>query len=317
MKRLGKRLAVASLAAALALGLVEGALRLYARGFGPTTNPSYALRDDELGWRYRPGARVRQRSADFDVEIAIDERGLRDGKAAPPGSRPIVVLGDSLAFGWGVAAEEGLAALLEEALGLPVENLGVSGYGTDQELLFFRRAKSDLEPSTVLVIACRNDVEEVARRVSYGRPKPFFPWAPLGSTEPLGAVEPPAREGFWVAHSRLARSLARAYDEHRTPPLGTAEVEEARRKVVVLLRLLARECGALGARFCVASVGEAWLGQALGGVGIAHLDLSSALERAALEGPVVFPRDPHWNARGHRAVAGALAPWLAEGQRDG
>jgi lysophospholipase L1-like esterase len=41
------------------------------------------------------------------------------------------------------------------------------------------------------------------------------------------------------------------------------------------------------------------------------LDLRPALRQAEKEGPIFFKRDFHYTERGHRAVAEAMAPWLA------
>ena len=188
MRRLASRIAAAAAAGALALGAAELACRARTRGFGPTTNPRYAVRDDELGWRYLPGARVRHAARDFDVAVEIDARGLRDAAPAPPGSRPIVALGDSLCFGWGVEEREAFPARLAELCGVPVENLGVSGYGPDQELLFLRRTGAALGARAVVVAVCGNDVDDAAHRTRYGRAKPFFPLA----GDELGPCEPPA-----------------------------------------------------------------------------------------------------------------------------
>jgi lysophospholipase L1-like esterase len=306
MRRLALRLAAAGAAGALALGGAELACRLRARGFGPTTNPRYAVRDDELGWRYLPGARVRHAERDFDVAIEIDARGLRDAAPAAPDGRPIAALGDSLTFGWGVEEREAFPALLEGLCGVPVENLGVSGYGTDQELLFFRRAGAPLRPRALVVTVCGNDVDEAAHGRRYGRAKPFFPL--VGGA--LGACEPPEREGFLLRHSQLARSLAKAWRAHAERPPSPEELAQGRERVVLLLAELGRLASAAGGGLLVCAAGEPWLGPALEARGIPFLDLGPALAEAGREGPVVFAHDPHWTARGHAAVAAALAERL-------
>ena len=307
MRPLARRLAVGALSAALALGAAEAAWRVRAGRFGPTTNPRYVVRDDELGWRYLPGARVRHRTQDFDVQVEIDARGLRDASPAPAGSRPIAALGDSLTFGWGVEEAQAFPALLERLTGVPVENLGVSGYGTDQELLFFRRAGAALAPRALVVTVCGNDVEEVARRSTYGRAKPWFrPGGP-----PL-ASEPPAAEGFFVRWSQLARSLHKALAERAARPLSPPEVDEARAEVVALLAELGRLAAEGQGGLLVCAAGEPWLAGPLSERGIAFLDLGPALERAGRAAPVTFAHDLHWTAQGHAAVAAAVAERLGE-----
>ena len=312
MRRLVARLCAAAAAGLLALAGAELAMRLRAGGFGPTTNPRYVVRDDELGWCYLQGARVRHAAPDFDVAVEIDMRGLRDAAPAPWGSRPIVALGDSLCFGWGVEEHEAFPARLEELCGAPVENLGISGYGTDQELLFFRRLGAELRPRAVVVAVCGNDVEEAARTRAYGRAKPFFPLTggSAGSVGGLGPCRPPEPESFLVRHSQLARSLAKAAAMRAARPLSPAEVEEGRERVVLLLAELARLAAGGGGGLLACAAGEPWLAPALEARGIPFLDLEPALAEAARAGPVAFEHDPHWTARGHAAVAGALAERL-------
>jgi lysophospholipase L1-like esterase len=311
-RRRARRTLVAVGALALALLAAEVAWRLLrTRGFGPTTNPAYVERDDVLGWRYRPGAQVRHRTDEFDVAIAIGPHGFRDATPAPPassGSRPIVTLGDSLTFGWGVAEREAFPAVLEELTGVAVQNLGVSGYGTDQELLLFARAGADPPPRAVVVMVCGNDVEEVARRRAYGRAKPWFPGPGFTPAE----AEPPAREPWIVRRSHLARSLAKALAARSEAPLGPADVAAARAKVAGLLAELARLAAAGGGELLVAHEGEAWLAESLMAAGIPAVDLAPALAAANAGGPVRFARDPHWTARGHAAVAAAIARRLEE-----
>ncbi len=292
----------------LALGAAELIWRTFrTAGFGPTTNPRYTERDPELGWRYVAGVSVRHATEDFDVGIEINANGFRDATPPGQGGAEIVTLGDSLTFGWGVEAGECFADRLEVLLGVTVANLGVSGYGTDQELLLWRRHGPGLAPRVVLVLFCANDLVEAARRRSYGRPKPFFPWS---EAEGLGEPELPAEPG-WLARSHLYRSLRKQWDAaSESPP----DLSAARGRVAALLRRLAEEVRAAGAEPVVLVEGQGWLADRLGSgaAPVAVLDVAPALEAAAAEGPTTFAHDTHWTAHGHAAVAAAVGEFLRE-----
>ena len=116
------------------------------------------------GLIYRHPANAR---AEFQgVAVATNELGMRDAAIEPrqPRERRILVLGDSVTFGWGVAAEDTFCAqlgpLLAEGGKAPVRvlNSGVGGWNTDQELAFLRKHGDDLRPDAVLLVYVHNDV---------------------------------------------------------------------------------------------------------------------------------------------------------------
>jgi hypothetical protein len=94
--------------------------------------------DAELGWTWRPSAA----SGDGLMRTnALGGRGPREYASEPPaGKRRAVVFGDSFVFCDEVAGEDTFEAQLERLEpDLECLNFGVSGYGTDQALLRFRR----------------------------------------------------------------------------------------------------------------------------------------------------------------------------------
>jgi lysophospholipase L1-like esterase len=330
MKRAGARararslprqagLAVAALLAALALAELGWRTHGASRS-GPTTNPLLVEHDGELGWRYRPLARARHRTDEFEVEVAIDAAGFRVRPGRMDGSPRAILLGDSYAFGWGVAADEAIAAELERRLGAPVLGAGVSGYATDQELLLLRRLareRPDLRPAVVVVLWCDNDLGECARAVAYGKSKPRFE---LRGGVPVLA-EPPEAPLAIEAWSALARSIAGSWRARRHPSPTATELTALRPLAPALMRALSDEAGRMGARFAVAAETADWVDVFQREVpGALVIDLGPALERAEREtGPVRFALDGHWNASGHRAAAEAVAQailasgWLAPG----
>ena len=120
--------------------------------------------DPMLGWGHIPSAQDRQVTPEFEVDIRINEDGLRDREYGDRGAGPLVLaFGDSFIEGWGVEVEASVSKQLEQRLrpvwgpGAEVRNFGVAGYGTDQELLFFQRSGAALDPDIVLVFFYAND----------------------------------------------------------------------------------------------------------------------------------------------------------------
>jgi len=313
MRRVASRLLLGVAALAVAAFALEATWRFVrSRGWGPTTNPALVVHDDRLGWRYRPGARARHRTDEFDVSIRINSRGFR-GPEVPfqrtPGRKRIVALGDSFTFGWGVEEEETWPARLARILDVEVVNLGVSGYGTDQEYILLQSEGRAYRPDVVLVQVAPNDAEEVMRDSIYGKRKPAFRLEASGSDASpslvprVGAVRLPFLERVSV----FAGSVRRIWEEETREPLDAASREEG---WALAGRLLAAmEDASSPAPLCV--VGDVGSGRAFP-IGCS-IDVTPILARAEREGgPVRFLRDKHWNARGHRLVAEAVAAALRE-----
>ena len=164
--------------------------------------------DAELGWQHAPSSSGRLVTAHYDVEYRINADGLRDRaypRTAAAGTARILVFGDSFVEGWGVEVEESVSKQLEEALGaavadLEVEviNFGMAGYGTGQELLFFRRLGRLYQPDQVILVFYPNDLWNNGNRTGIGAErgfKPYFRLGPEGRLQLLGI--PVVRARFW------------------------------------------------------------------------------------------------------------------------
>jgi lysophospholipase L1-like esterase len=102
------------------------------------------------------------------VDVITNEIGLRERPIQPKGTlRRIVVLGDSVTFGWGVRAEEAFPRRLESHLrggygvGAETINTGVCGYNTVQERAFLELRGDQLAPDLVVLMYVDNDVDPV------------------------------------------------------------------------------------------------------------------------------------------------------------
>ena len=72
----------------------------------------------------------------------------------------IVVLGDSIAMGWGVNNDETFSYYLEKQLKKKVYNLGVSSYGTVREIKRFKKSPYYLNSKTIILQYHTNDLGE-------------------------------------------------------------------------------------------------------------------------------------------------------------
>lgn len=342
-----RKLLLATVSALLTLLVGEAALRLlgygaggrgtswYAGGnhprflFQPSPDPDqgYTLRPSFRGWQVAPGR-------EFAVPAVINAQGLRDHPhTAPP--RPLVLaIGDSMTFGEGVPVERTFAALLERSTGARVVNAGVPGYGSPQMLARFKQVSTSLQPDLVLVTLSplwdRNRCAEpfVYKEgflVAQGYAGRLFL---IDGNLELGEVRWPliGPATAWAkGHSALARLALPALRDlltHRSPArggagAGSAAGVEPTARALAALQAAARRKGAEIRVVLIESRGpdhqadRRALEQALRRRGIPVTALDRLLANADWQ-RLRYPRDQHWNAAGHRAVAAALAPLVRE-----
>lgn len=112
----------------------------------------------ELLYVLKPG-KCHFSNREFDTVLTIQE--ARHRVSGPRSSRPsVVVVGDSVAMGWGVADDESFPAQLAIRAGQPVLNLGTSSYGTARELLFLRTIAQAQSAGTLVIQYSDNDYRE-------------------------------------------------------------------------------------------------------------------------------------------------------------
>jgi hypothetical protein len=193
------------LACLLLLAGAEAALRMRppaSLATAPALQPF--VYSPDYGWRLRSGWRGRTRDG---RPVTLNDAGFRGPVwgTATAGRRRVLLLGDSLTFGTGVEDGETFTARLRErAPRFQPLNLGVSGYGTDQELLLLEREGLALEPEVVVLNVCvGNDIFDNASPVYIydgATPKPFFTAAP-------GRLDLQQDHVRLAAPARLARHL--------------------------------------------------------------------------------------------------------------
>ncbi len=266
------------------------------------------LYDETLGWRNIPG----WKAATFKRTLTINSLGLRDREyphAKPEGVFRILVLGDSFTWGYGISDDEIFTELLESDLNraghrVEVLNAGVSGWGTDQELLFLEKEGFNYEPDLViLAFYLYNDPENIAFSRQYGLNKPLFT-----DTNLTLANVPVPKPGTAAPDLQFPGN-----------PLRLA---------APLIARMARGCREHGARLLLMKFGLYMFSEGQPGdvadtkfreliepmTDVAWFDLDAELARRGLT-PAQLKSGPqnHWDAAGHRHVAEALRDHLAAG----
>jgi lysophospholipase L1-like esterase len=155
---------------AVQFAVFEAALRTWGSSEAAPAFQGLFANDPAIGYRLKPGARVRFATAEFDTEIAINSAGVRDDdeiSEKAPNERRILILGDSLVLSVQVPFQQTFCELLEERLNrgsrvrYRVINGGVQGYGPVQELLFFRSLLPALKPDLIIeTLFVGNDIED-------------------------------------------------------------------------------------------------------------------------------------------------------------
>lgn len=170
-------------------------------------------------YRGRPGAEAGRRGG--GVFYSLNEAGFRDrsrSRSREPGAWRIAVLGDSIAFGYGVDRDARFTEWLGRELHragherAEVMNFAVSGYSPFNEAALFEGVVSEYDADLVLVQFCVNDLNDptlhfdAQTRQSLGElPEQAFP-----DPATRGRVAPARRTWLAACTLRVCERLERA-----------------------------------------------------------------------------------------------------------
>ena len=292
------------------------------------TRPKYGSDtfDRELGWIPRAGYES------GDGRVRVNAQSIRATRiypsSAPDGTRRVVIVGDSYTWGENVGNAETFAAQMESvATGLEVLNLGVHGYGTDQQLLRLRRDGLPFRPDVVvLAIFGQNIHRNVLRFRDYAKPRFVLEDGAL-VLEPRTVPSPEEllRTSQRLPVSRLLALGRRAFTNALArSTLGDVSRSERWYVTRALLHAAWRESEAAGARFLLVYIPwtvrrepldlerpiAAWANDS----GVPFLNLRRTfLELPAEEHERLY--GGHWTPLGHRRAAEAIAARLTADDR--
>jgi hypothetical protein len=303
---------------AVSFGAGEVVLRL--------KNSSMSTYDIEM-WRYAKDLKVRSDDPhlDFDhvksksstlqnVTIRLNDWGLRGGpvEPLPAGGRRILFLGGSIALGWGVPEEDTVEVRLERMLRAEgqqaqVLNGGVGNYNADRYVSRYFKELAGLNPTDIVVHYFLRDAEDLPP----GGGNIFLRNSELAVT-------------LWIAYHRVFdRSGERSLVDH----YQAAYQEQAPGFLIMQAKLkeLADYSRARRIRLYLAMTPDVHnlidyqfgfvhsaMRRIAEGDGYTFVDLLPAMKGRPPQELFAMPGDPHPNAVGHKLMADAIFPVVAQ-----
>jgi GDSL-like Lipase/Acylhydrolase family len=174
--------------------------------------------DSELGWLPVPNATAQQTTGNRTISVKHNSLGLRERELSDIAPHRILFLGDSFTYGYDAEVNERFSDLLQKELPqYGIINAGVSGYGTDQEVLLMKRLWNYINPKYVVLTFCvdndRDDNTSSFRFRKYH--KPYFVRTPEGEWQvrgyPLPRLKPDdIASSAWAERFVLVRFIGYA-----------------------------------------------------------------------------------------------------------
>lgn len=307
----GTRIALAIGALAAMAVLTELGLRLCFResfSFVEDEKNLMYRYDSELGWFPIPNSRKAYTGA-RTISVSHNSEGFRGEEFVNDREPRIVFLGDS--FVWGVDVEVGerfTERLQRKHPEWSVYNLGVSGYGTDQEYLLLQRHYTRFRPQVVFLMYCaENDDSDNSWNLRHGGY--YKPYCLLDGTRMklAGIPVPRSYRVFCSEHPiltfpYLGRLTARAYFAWHSPPaLHNPNPTGA------ILRDLQKYLQSRGTPLLIGLTrSHPHLEEFLQFFKIPYVDLSNPYRYATF--------GQHWTPEGHAFVADHIEKFLLDGR---
>lgn len=235
-----KKISVVLLATLVVLLVVELALRLFSPKHYPVIPAAYEY-DPDLAFRLRPDAHL-FKTTDFQHESLSNRLGSANFHESFDGYESLVfAVGDSYTQGTGLPADMSYPSQLDLILNrqeqgfyvkkFGVVNLGVAGFGGEQELISLRRWTKLLQPpSVILYLGCDNDFADDLAFRSGERHKTVLAGSPVWGriTKPLRLFLEHSQIGFRIRaalQERTRRQLSEEAFEQMGKRLSVAELE--------------------------------------------------------------------------------------------
>lgn len=293
--------------------------------------------DPDFGWSQRPNLKeALVRYPQFQIQVSTNTMGLRDQEypLERTGKKRMLVLGDSFVWGFGVQGPERFTEILEQRHpDWEIINAGTSGYGTDQEYLYYLKKGQAFKADVVVLLLYYNDFENNFRREQYFYSKPYFTLDDKGQLQVHNQPVPAATLSQRLNHHietqtvmiRRLVGLGVLIQHAVMKPFmnegdlrytgGFTQFRDSHEITDALLRALKTAVEANGSQFVVfASPIRPGLKRNLEELtqdgSWNYLNLDPYID--GKEAQLLIPGDEHWNAAGHGLVADVMENYLRE-----
>jgi len=284
-----------------------------------------------LGWHHRPG---QSGSIIFGASrsyVSMNSRGLRDSEHSykrANGRGRILILGDSFAWGLGVNQQDVFSKVLERHLShVEVINAGVSGYSTDQELLWLEMEGKKYSPDLIILTFCENDlVGNTLSKIYHVYYKPKFLLSSNGHLK-LENVPVPRMPKFVMTmyhaslHSAFMNFISTKVFQLNKKYFYSRGVvashEEQSKITIALIDKMESFSKSIHAKFVIVATTRKEPSEPdLNFISllehrypyVVHIQSTSGYNADQM----TIPRDEHWNKMGHAFVASQIMKYIKE-----
>jgi hypothetical protein len=324
------RLLVLGMSCLLGLLALEFAIRKLLPSYDPR-NAVTSRRNEEGLLMGIPFASTRQGlpKGDFMINISFNRYGLRDPKDfAQSSTNDIFVVGDSMAFGYGVEESNRFSTLMETSLGVPAYNLAVNGYDFQgyQQLVAYAQQHGAQIRNLIVGVCMHNDLMDYT--LAKDSPPDFRPAPP--TLKRRLAQWGIRHSALWVCASYTLQKIsvfrrffewtgvAKNVEELTGTNQDNAKILEASRDELVKLAkpfntvILIIPSRALwyGKHTAVEEKVHTRFVQLIRAAGLKVVDMKPVLEASGDPQHCYFAHDAHWTAKAHALAAKALVEAL-------
>ena len=263
--------------------------------------------DEQLGWFPIPNSSNRF-TGSRTVSIEHNRLGFRGPEPVRNGKPGILFLGDSFVWGFDAEASERFTEKLQTRHPeWNIYNLGVSGYGTDQEYLLLQKYFEQYQPQVVFLMFCTdNDDSDNCWNVRGGYYKPYVTLE--GTRLRLNGIPVPRAERVFCAEHPalcrwyLVRLLTRAWFRLTAPaPIKNPNPTGP------ILRDMQKYVQSKGATFVIGvERSQPYLEDFLRYFKIPYVDVTTPLRYSS--------HGEHWTPEGHAFVCEKIDEFLVRGK---
>lgn len=272
-----------------------------------------------------------QNNGDFRAHIRINDFGLRDAEPVSAADGRIWIIGDSMAFGWGVEANQMYSSVIGDDLQRPTYNVASPGTNVCGYQALAGRMPGDIRPGAVVVgLILENDLAHYDCRAYAAEKNPEASGFSLPALKPVLTEHSALYNFFAVALKRVDvvrealiwLGVINKSHAYKNVLAGEDSKAIAKSTAAELVRLRDMFDPATPfvvfvapSRFEIANDDPGFttvrtdMIDALRSHGLAYVDPVDAFKTAGFE-DTHFIHDGHWSANGHRIAGAEIAGWL-------